>query len=84
LIVVAFVISNGTISIAEWKSYGNSRQIILKIEEVVSFYKVLKITIGILGILMIIPAILFRKVRKKRYILEEVNTLTGEFLKKSE
>lgn len=82
LIVVAFVISNGTIPIAEWESDGNSRQILLKIEEIASFYKVLKITIGILGILVIIPAMLFRKVRRKNYVLEEVNSVCGEYLEK--
>lgn len=81
LVIIAIVIPNGTIPIAEWVSDGNSRQVNLKMEEIISVFLILKITIGVLGILMIIPAVLFRKVRKKNYVLEEVNSITGEFLK---
>ena len=82
LVIIAIVTPNGTIPIADWVTNGNSRQVNLKVEEIISVFLVLKIIIGVLGILMIIPAVLFRKVRKKNYVLEEVNSITGEYLKK--
>ena len=83
LVVFALLLPNGTITITEDVSSNIEVGAFVKIKEIIYFFMILKVAIGVLGILMIVPAVLFRKVRKKNYVLEEVNGITGEFLKKT-
>ncbi len=53
----------------------------LKFKEIIDFFMLLKIGITLLGLLMLVPALLFRKVRKKNNLLEEINGITAGFLK---
>ena len=82
LVFVAIIIPNGKLPVTEWVTNGIKFVVTAEKDEIKFFFIVLKVTIGILGFLMIISAVLFRKVRKKNYVLEEVNSITGEYLKK--
>ncbi len=83
LVVFAILLPNGTINVTEEISNNIEVGAFVKIKEIIYFFMILKVAIGVLGILMIVPAVLFRKVRKKNYVLEEVNGITGEYLEKS-
>ena len=83
LVVFAFLLPNGTITITDKVSNNIEVGAFVNIKEVIYLSMILKIAIGVLGLFMIVPAVLFRKVRKKNYVLEEVNGITGEFLKKT-
>lgn len=83
LVVFAFLLPNGTITITDKVSNNIEVGAFVKIKEIIYFFMILKVAIGVLGLLMIVPAVLFRKVRKKNYVLEEVNGITGEYLKKT-
>jgi hypothetical protein len=54
----------------------------VNVKEIVEFFVILKGMIVVLGLLMIVPAILFRKLRKKNNLLEELNNVSSKFLEK--
>ena len=54
----------------------------VKVDEIIWFFNALKVLIFILGVLMIVPARLFRQVRKKNNLLEDINDTTATFLEK--
>jgi len=83
LVVFALLLPNGTITITEDVSSNIEVGAFVKIKEVIYLSMILKVAICVFGILKIVPAVLFRKVRKKNYVLEEVNGITGEYLEKS-
>lgn len=82
LVIVAILMPNGTIPLAKWVSDGNSRELDFKMDEIICFFTILKVIVGVLGLLMFVPARLFRKLRKKNNVLEEVNRVCGEYLEK--
>jgi hypothetical protein len=82
LVLVAILMPNGTIPLAKWVSNGYSRELDFKMDEIICFFTILKVIVGVLGLLMIVPARLFRKLRKKNNVLEEVNRVCGEYLEK--
>lgn len=83
LVVFALLLPNGTITITEKVSNNIEVGAFVKIKEFIYLSMILKVAIGVLGVLMIVPAVLFRKLRKKNNVLEEVNTICGEYLEKS-
>lgn len=82
LVVLAIMMPNGTITYTEEVSPNITVDTNVKVKEVIYFFTALKLVIGILGLLILIPAVLFRKVRKKNNVQEEVNTICGEYLGK--
>lgn len=82
LVVIAILMPNGAITIKEWVT--NEVKFVAKVEvkDIICFFTILKVIVGVLGLLMIVPARLFRKLRKKNNVLEEVNTICGEYLEK--
>jgi hypothetical protein len=83
LVMVAILMPNGTIPLAKWVSDGYSRELNFKMDEIICFFTILKVIVGVLGLLMFVPARLFRKLRKKNNVMEEVNTICGEYLGKA-
>lgn len=82
LLVVAIFIPDGTITIDVNVSDEATAATALKINRIVYFFLIVRIATVVLGLLMIIPARLFRKLRKKNNVLEEVNRVCGEYLEK--
>lgn len=51
----------------------------LTIPQLVTIFNTMKGLILFLGLMMLLPAILFRRLRKRNHILEELNSLTEKF-----
>lgn len=82
LLVLAIFIPNGTITIDVNVSDEATAATVIKINKIVYFFLIVRIATVVLGLLMIVPARLFRKLRKKNNVLEEVNRVCGEYLEK--
>ena len=54
----------------------------VQIEEMVTLFRIIKALIVVLSLLTLIPAILFRKLRKKNKQLRDINTITAHFIKR--
>lgn len=52
----------------------------VKVDELLALFTVLKLLLVFLGVLMLVPAALFKKIRKKNNVLEEVNNVTSKFI----
>jgi hypothetical protein len=83
LFALALYLPNGEIKEIIKVEDNITAETTLKIKELVQFFLALKIIIVVFGILMLVPATLFRKIRKKNNLLEELNDISGKFLKDS-
>ncbi|MBS1635329.1 MAG: hypothetical protein JST26_05355 [Bacteroidetes bacterium] len=81
LIFFSIWLPNSSLTGSEQLNSHVNVNISIEIVEMVNFFLVLKILIGILGALLIIPAILFRKIRKKNNTLEEIHDLATSYVK---
>lgn len=84
LVIFAILLPDGGIRVQDEMFNNVETEIIIKIKDVVYFFMILKVAIGVLGLLMFVPALLFRKLRKKNNLLEELNSISGDYLKKHE
>lgn len=82
LLVLAIFIPNGTITIDVNVSDEATAATVININKIVYFFLIVRIATVVLGLLMLVPARLFRKLRKKNNVLEEVNRVCGEYLEK--
>ncbi|MFI5173058.1 MAG: hypothetical protein ACHQFW_11750 [Chitinophagales bacterium] len=53
----------------------------LTVDKLFGFYTTLKITVVVLGLLLLIPAFLFRNIRMKNKLIREVHALSANYLK---
>lgn len=82
LVLFAIKLPSGELNGSQELSDSITVDTSIKIKEILTFFQILKLMIIVLGLLMIVPAILFRKLRKKNNLLEKVNDISGKFLKK--
>lgn len=78
----AFIMPSGEIPVNEQVNNGVTVSSSIQIDGILKAVAFLKGVVIFAGLTMMIPAFLFRKIRKKNNKLEKVYNLTNEYLKK--
>lgn len=81
-IVLALKIPSGEIAVDQTVSEGVTVQTSVEVDSLKQLAGLAKALVIFAGLTMILPAVLFRKVRKKNNKLEKVYNLTNDYLKK--
>lgn len=75
LVAFAIYLPDGSLNESQQVSENIRVDSSIKVQEIIEFFIILRLMIGALGLLMLVPAYLFRQVRKKNYKLEEVHDI---------
>lgn len=81
LVIFALYLPSGQIIESQQVAENITVETNVQVKEIIEFFVILKLLVGILGLFMLVPARLFRKLRKNNNLLKELNDITGKFLK---
>ena len=91
--VICFVVLIGMIAVAIWLPGGSltNDTIILNtrislsnnmtVDDLIRFYNTLKIIVVVLGLLLLIPALLFHRIRMKNRLINQIHSICTDYLK---
>jgi hypothetical protein len=81
IVYIAIRLPDGSLSIPVQMNEADRVNIMVEEGRLKEIMQLVKTVVGLLGFLMLIPGVLFRKVRKKNNLLEEVNGISVAYLK---
>lgn len=81
LLAIIFYLPSGEIFASQQISESVSVETKLTFSQLVTFFWILKLTLFILGIMTFLMSRIFKRIRKRKNLLEEINNLSGKFLK---
>ncbi len=84
LIAFAIYLPSGELNETQQLADNVTVSTTVQVKEIMQFFVILKGLVVFLGLLMVMPALLFRNIRKKNNLLEELNDVTGQFLKSNQ